>query len=78
MISHTHYFPVAIRRLHYMCSVGNGRGQVAVVHSRQVVAIHGSSDRCFQCPFSGDFGLWSLETGGRSMQVVVNTGYTII
>ena len=72
MISHTHHFPVAVRRLHCMQSVGKGRGIVAVVRSRQVVAVHGSSDLCFQCSFGRDFGLWSFETGGRSMQVVIN------
>ena len=61
-----------------MHSVERGRGIVAAVRSRQVVAIHGSSDSCFQCSFSRDFGLWSLETGGRSMQVVVNTGFTVL
>ena len=76
-VSHTHHFPVAVRRLHCMCSVEKGRGIVAVVRSRQVVAVHGSSGCCFQCSFGRDLGLWSLETGGRSMQVVVNTGFTV-
>ena len=61
-----------------MCSVEKGRGIVAVVRSRQVVAVHGSSGCCFQCSFGRDLGLWSLETGGRSMQVVVNTGFTVL
>lgn len=29
----------------------------------------------FQCQCSRDFGLWSLETGGRSMHVIINTGF---
>ena len=77
IISHTHYFPVTVRKLHTMRSVEKGYGIVAVVHSRQVVTVHGSSDRCFQCSFGRDFGLWLLETGGRSIQVVVNTGFTV-
>lgn len=78
MINHAHHFPVAVRRLYCMRSVEKGRGIVAVVRSRQVVAVRGSGDRCFQCSFCRDFGLWSLETGCRSMQVVVNTGFTVV
>ena len=54
-----------------------GRGVVAVVRSRQVVAVHESSDRFFQWTVSRDRCLWTVERGGRCIQVVVKTGFTV-
>ena len=77
LISHAPYYPVTIRSRIACKSVRKGRGIVAVVHSRQVATVRESSDCNLQFRLSQDFGIWTVETGGRSMQVVIKTGITV-
>ena len=55
-----------------------GRDIVAVVRSRQVATVRESSDRFFQCTVSRDRCLWTVERGGRCIQVIIKTGFTVL
>ena len=46
--------------------------------SRQVATVRESSDHIFLCTVSRDRCLWTVERGGRCIQVVVKTGFTVV